>query len=110
MSDERYKELVELKHLIRAELRRPDWLRGIGVGFDEQGPHIKVNVATEADRDKATEALRGIAARTVIEVLGDVEAVGVEEALKQWDSPLADNPVAQAGFRAGWAAVFEHMV
>lgn len=73
MDDRTKNAKEELKSLIG----RPPWLRGIGIGQDDAGYFIKVNVS-ESNANLPSEVL-GV--RVKVDVVGDVMALGELDAL-----------------------------
>lgn len=100
---------------------KPAWYRGVGIGTSSGRPFLSVKIVDRLDEAEA----RTMVAKALEdldpdgEVPFDVEVVGndtlppgtVEGAYDKWapTCPFGDNPIAKAGFEAGWAAVFERM-
>lgn len=66
---EEAKRVVEAKDSLRKSLNRPDWMRGIGPGWNDTETWIVVEVATEADLAKVPTEWEGVPVKG--EVVGD---------------------------------------
>jgi len=71
-----FEQAARAKETLRSKIGRPDWLRGIGIGQDEQGYFVKVNVkaVTPEIREQIPEHLGGVSIH--LEAVGDITAAG----------------------------------
>ena len=65
-----FKQALIAKTHLRSSLGRPKWLRGIGVGLDDTGYFVKINVNT------ITSEIRNAVPRQVNQVSVKLDAVG----------------------------------
>jgi hypothetical protein len=73
-----FEQAATAKAALRSKLGRPDWLRGVGIGLDENGHFIKVNVAqiTADVRERVPREVGGVPVQ--LEEVGEIVAHRVE--------------------------------
>ncbi len=69
-----FQQALKAKNALRSQLGRPTWLRGVGVGFDDNGCLVKVNVdeITPEVLDQLPHEVSGV--RVEVEAVGEVVA------------------------------------
>lgn len=73
-----FEQAATAKLALRSKLGRPDWLRGVGIGLDQNGHFIKVNVAeiTPDVRERVPREVCGVPVQ--VEEVGEIVANRVE--------------------------------
>lgn len=69
-----FEQASDAKTTVRARLGRPTWLRGVGIGRDDDGHFVKINVdvvTPEVERAVPSE-VSGVRVR--VEAVGDISA------------------------------------
>jgi hypothetical protein len=73
-----FEQAAAAKSVLRSMLGRPAWLRGVGVGFDEAGSFIKVNIG-ESTPDVLARIPREVdGVRVHVEAVGEIVALRVK--------------------------------
>lgn len=71
-----FEEVERAKQALRKQLKtpeRPEWLRGIGIGLDDRGYFIKVNVSKAGVSADIPSKFQG--ARVVVDAVGEIIAL-----------------------------------
>jgi len=64
------------KASLRRDLGQPAWLRGIGIGFSDDGSYcLKVNVAEMTPEVRAALPTRVVDVRISVEAVGDIQTL-----------------------------------
>jgi hypothetical protein len=75
-----FQQALQAKNALRSKLGRPAWLRGVGVGFDDDhGCFVKVNVGeiTPDVLDVLPDEVLGV--KVLVEAVGEIVAQPSEE-------------------------------
>ena len=70
-----YDEVNTAKTVLRAQIGRPGWLRGVGIGCDKSGFFIRVNVDEITDDVKVPNEVSGV--RVLVVPVGNIFAQGI---------------------------------